>query len=191
MLGPTLVGSTVTLARLRPEHLEHYLEWFADPEVTRFLMRDTPPSLKEEEEWLERVARSETELLWGLFVQGEHIGGTGISGISWRSRHGLTGTMIGDRRWWGRGIATEAMGMRTRYAFEELGLEKLVTQVFEGNVASRRALERVGYQTVGVRRHHEYRHGQWWDVWLGELLRDDWLRRQSTPEGIPVSRTNY
>ena len=177
MLGPTLVGSRVTLARIRLEHLEHYIEWFADPQVTRFLERDTPPTLKEEEEWLERVARSETDVMWGLFVQDEHIGSTGISGINWRSRHAMSGTMIGDRRWWGRGIATEAMGMRTRYAFEELGLNKLVTHVYEGNVASRRALERVGYQTVGVQRQHEYRHGQWWDVWLGELLREDWLQR--------------
>jgi len=176
MLGPTLVGSTVTLARIRPEHLEHYLDWFADPEVNRFLGRDTPPSLKEEEEWLERLARSETDVMWGLFVQDEHIGSSGIHRINWRSRRGETGTLIGDRRFWGRRIATESMGMRTRYAFEEMGLEKLVTQVFEGNTASRRALEQVGYQTVGVQRHHEYRHGQWWDVWLGELLREDWLR---------------
>jgi hypothetical protein len=33
------------------------------------------------------------------------------------------------------------MALRTRYAFEELGLEKLVTTVFEGNRASRRELE--------------------------------------------------
>jgi hypothetical protein len=26
--------SMVTLAPLNPEHLDHYMEWFADPEVT-------------------------------------------------------------------------------------------------------------------------------------------------------------
>ncbi len=170
-----LVGSLVTLAPIKPEHLEHYLEWFADPEVTRFLTRDAPPTLKEEEEWLERVARSETDVVWGLFVEDEHIGSTGIHGINWRSRHAVTGTLIGDRRRWGRGIGTESMVLRTGYAFGELGLEKLITHVFEGNVASRRALEKVGYRTVGVHRRHEYRHNQWWDVWIGELLREHWL----------------
>jgi len=34
MLGPTLTGSTVVLAPLMPEHLDHYLLWFADPSRT-------------------------------------------------------------------------------------------------------------------------------------------------------------
>jgi RimJ/RimL family protein N-acetyltransferase len=182
MLGPILVGSRVTLAPIKPEHLEHYIQWFADPQVTRFLARDAPPTPKEEEEWLESVGRSDKDVIWGLFAQEEHIGSTGIHGINWRSRHAVTGTLIGDRSWWGRGIATESMELRNRYAFEELGLEKLVTHVFEGNTASRRALEHVGYLTVGVHRRHEYRNGVWWDVWIGELLREEWLRRQRPAE---------
>jgi [ribosomal protein S5]-alanine N-acetyltransferase len=178
MLGPTLVGSKVTLAPIKPEHLSHYLEWFADAEVTRFLMRDTPPTLKDEEAWFERVARSEQDVIWGLFVEGTHIGSTGIHQIDWRNRRGMTGILIGDRTWWGRGIAGDSHALRTRYAFEELGLQKLVTQVCDGNTASRRALERVGYRTVGIYRRHEFRRGQWWDVWIGELLRDEWLVRQ-------------
>jgi ribosomal-protein-alanine N-acetyltransferase len=175
MLGPTLAGPTVTLAPIKPEHLEHYVEWFADPHVTRFLTRDTAVTLQQEREWLDGVARSETEVAWGIFVEGQHIGGTAVSRIDWRNRHGVTGIIIGDRNWWGRGIATEAMSMRTQYAFEELALEKLITQVVEGNVASRRALVKVGYTTVGMYRRHEFRHNQWWDVWIGELLREDWL----------------
>ncbi len=177
MLGPILRGTTVTLAPLKPEHLEHYLEWFADPEVTRFLTLDLVVTMKQEEEWFERVSNSHNEVAWGVFVEGEHIGGTGITQINWRSRHAVTGLIIGDKQWWGRGVASEAMAIRTRYAFEELGMEKLVTQVFEGNTASRRALEKVGYQTVGIFRHHEFRHNGWWDVWIGELLCEDWLTR--------------
>ena len=52
------------------------------------------------------------------------------------------------------------MALRTRYAFEELGLEKVMTTVVEGNTASRRALEKVGYQTVGIYRHQEFRHNR-------------------------------
>ncbi|MBV9547200.1 MAG: N-acetyltransferase, partial [Chloroflexi bacterium] len=49
MLGPTLTGQMVTLAPLKPEHLQHYVEWFADPEVTRYLTRDVVVTLKQEE----------------------------------------------------------------------------------------------------------------------------------------------
>ena len=75
------------------------------------------------------------------------------------------------------------MRLRTRYAFQELGLETLVTHVLEGNTASRRALESVGYQTVGTYRRHEYRQGRWWDAWIGELLREEWLKQPGLAEG--------
>ena len=71
------------------------------------------------------------------------------------------------------------MRLRSRYAFDELGLEKLVTYVNEGNVASRRALEHAGYQTAGIHRQHEWVHGQWSDVWIGELLRETWRAQQT------------
>lgn len=181
MLGPILNGQIVTLAPIKPEHLEHYVEWFADPQVTRFLGQDTAVTLQQEHDWLEGVARSEREVLWGIFVEGRHIGGTAVSRINWRHRHGMTGTMIGDRTWWGRGIATEAMTLRTDYAFGELGLEKLITQVVEDNVASRRALEKVGYTTAGIYRRHEFRENHWRDVWIGELLREAWQTRHERP----------
>jgi [ribosomal protein S5]-alanine N-acetyltransferase len=182
MLGPTLVGRNVTLGPLAPEHLGDYCRWFADPEVTRYLHRNNPPSLREEQEWFDRVVASESEVVWGLFAEGQHIGSVGLSQISWRHRRATSGTLIGDKGWWGRGIATEAMGLRTRYAFEELGLEKLTTTVDEANQASRRALERAGYRTVGTYRRHRFRAGVWADVWIGELLRADWAAHEPPVE---------
>ena len=62
MLGPTLAGQLVTLAPLKPEHLEHYVEWFADPEVTQYLTLDLVFTLKQEEEWLDRISRSNSDV---------------------------------------------------------------------------------------------------------------------------------
>jgi [ribosomal protein S5]-alanine N-acetyltransferase len=180
MLGPTLVGRSVALGALYPEHLGDYCRWFADPEVTRYLPRDSPPSLREEQEWFDRIVASRTEVVWALFADGQHIGSIALSQIDWRDRRALTGILIGEKSWWGRGVATEAMQLRTRYAFEELGLEKLITNVDEDNEASRRALERVGYRTVGVYRRHHFRRGTWADVWIGELLRADWAATRSS-----------
>jgi RimJ/RimL family protein N-acetyltransferase len=179
MFGPTLHGASVTLAPLEPEHLEHYCHWFADPEVTRFLKLQAPPTLAEEQAWFQRTAASDSDVVWGLFADGQHIGSTAIHRINWRNRRALTGIVIGDRTWWGRGVATQAHALRTRYAFDELNLEKLVTTVIEGNTASRRALERVGYCSIGVHRRHEFRGGQWWDTRIFELLSEEWRERQS------------
>ena len=71
------------------------------------------------------------------------------------------------------------MQLRTRYAFRELNLHKLMTEVDAENEASRKALERNGYRTVGVRREETFREGKWHDRWLGEVLRADWEKTQA------------
>jgi [ribosomal protein S5]-alanine N-acetyltransferase len=176
MLGPILVGERITLGPILPEYLPNYCRWFADLEITAYLKTIMPFTLKQEEEWLERVARSETDVVWAILADGEHIGGTGLHRINWIHRRAMSGIAIGERRCWGRGYATEAMRLRTAFAFENLGLEKVWTTVLTENVASRRALEKVGYREVGIQRRHHYRLGRWQDEWLGEILREDWER---------------
>jgi RimJ/RimL family protein N-acetyltransferase len=71
------------------------------------------------------------------------------------------------------------MALRTRYAFRELNLQKLVTEVYVDNLASRKALERNGYRTVGVHKRHFFSRGTWHDVWVGEVLREEWEESQA------------
>ena len=106
------------------------------------------------------------------------IGTTGIHSIDWPNRNAVTGNLIGAKDLWGKGYGSETVAVRTRYAFELLGLEKLKTLVLAENLASRRALEKSGYQQCGLQRREEWRRGAWHDVWLGEVLRDDWLAAQ-------------
>lgn len=47
--------------------------------------------------------------------------------------------------YWGRGIATEAIGAITRYAIDAHGLTRLYALPFARNAASCRALEKAGY----------------------------------------------
>jgi RimJ/RimL family protein N-acetyltransferase len=176
MLGPILQGERVRLEPPRPEYIPTYQRWFADMELTRYLVYRFPFTVKQEEEWLEAVAKDEHRVIWAIVLKttGKLIGNTGLEKISWRNRHAESGTLIGERDEWGKGYATEAMRLRTRYAFRELGLEKVFTHVIDGNEASRRALERVGYRQCGVWRRHVLVDGEWRDAWLGEILRDEW-----------------
>ena len=70
------------------------------------------------------------------------------------------------------------MRLRTRYASASQSAQAM-TEVFVGNEASRRALEKNGYRSVGVSRDHFFTLGRWHDVWRGEVLREDWERAQT------------
>lgn len=183
MFGPILTGERIRLVPPGEEMIPLFCEWFADTTVNRYLNLRFPPSSKMEEEWYNRTARSDHDIVWAITVEGKPIGSTGIHSIDWLNRHATTGTIIGDRSEWGKGYGSETMRLRTRYAFENLNLEKLMTQVFEGNDASRRALEKAGYRQYGLAHKHMYLNGKWYDSWMGEILRDDWLAANSHAEG--------
>jgi RimJ/RimL family protein N-acetyltransferase len=174
MFGPLLRGEKVTLRPARENDAEDFVRWFADMEVTRFLSRRMAITLQQEQEFLKKLGESKDDVWWVLEADGKAIGATGIHRIDWIDAHGTTGIMIGEKDHWRKGYATEAMQLRTRYAFRELNLHKLLTEVDTDNEASKKALERNGYKAVGIRREQTFREGKWKDRWLGEVLRDDW-----------------
>jgi RimJ/RimL family protein N-acetyltransferase len=162
----------------RESDAEHFVRWFADMDVTRHLGRRTAISLQQEQEFLKKVGESKDAVWWVIEAEGKAIGATGIHRINWLDANGSTGIVIGEKTSWGKGYATEAIQLRTRYAFRELNLHKLMTEVDTENEASRKALERNGYRIVGVRREQTFREGKWKDRWLGEVLRADWEKTQ-------------
>lgn len=178
MLGPILRGEKISLEPAQLEDLPIFIRWFADPDITRTLLVRFPPSLKQEEEWYDRVASDDTTVHWKLVAGGRTIGVTGIHDIDRLNRHATTGTVIGERSEWGKGYASEAVRLRTVFAFEELGLERLETESFAHNRPMHRALEKSGYSKIGTRHRYIYRGGEWLDAHIFELLRDDWLARQ-------------
>lgn len=173
MLGPNLVGDTVRLGPPPEDFAEIVLTWFADPEISRYVILN-PLTLAQERQFLARAAANPDMVFWAIWVGDEPIGTTGIRDIDWRNRHGDTGSMIGVAEYRGRGYGTAAHQLRTGYAFEELGLEKLVTTARSDNLPSIRALQRVGYREVGFLRKHTFHDGRWYDTWIDEVLREEW-----------------
>lgn len=155
--------------------------WFEDMEVTSRISVRLPPSLELERDWLKRMAEDQNSILWAIDHEGRLVGTTGIHAIDWAGQHGTTGTLIGDRTAWGKGIAREMMRLRADFAFTQLPLRKLKSGYLEGNEASRRAQEGAGYREVGRLRQEIFRDGRWLDLILTEILREDWERARKDP----------
>lgn len=174
MYGPIIQGSQF---RLRPPRLEDaptMVEWFADQEVTALLNMRMAMSVEAEEAWLRRAQDASDLISWVIEHEGRCVGTTGIMAIDWANQHGTTGTLIGDKTVWGRGIARELMRLRADYAFTQQPFGKLKSGYLEGNEASRRAQLGAGYREVGRLHREHFRDGRWLDHILTELLREDW-----------------
>lgn len=79
------------------------------------------------------------------------------------------------RGYWGRGIMTDAVKAYVVYAFEELGLRKLVAHCFELNIGSARVLEKSGFKLEGRLRKHFRKDGRLLDARIYGVLKEDLL----------------
>jgi len=177
--GPVIQGKLVRLRPPKPEDASPMVGWFEDLEVTHFGGRRKALSLEMENSWLERTARDLDSVVWVIEVDGRAVGMTTIREMDWKNGFGITGTVIGDRSLWGRGIGRETMQLRSRYAFTQLPLRKLKSSYFEGNTASGRAQAAAGYREVGRYRADRYVDGKWVDEVMTEVLREDWQKANS------------
>jgi RimJ/RimL family protein N-acetyltransferase len=73
----------------------------------------------------------------------------------------------------GRGIARRALGLLTRWGFDELGLERLELRISVANAASERVAEGAGYRREGVLRSVHFKEGRRIDLGVWSLLRSD------------------
>jgi RimJ/RimL family protein N-acetyltransferase len=76
--------------------------------------------------------------------------------------------------WWGRGYALEATRAVVDYAFGQLGLNRVYAHYMTRNSASRRVLEKAGFQSEGLLRERVRKWGKFEDVVITAILRKDW-----------------
>lgn len=133
--------------------------------VTRYLSMGGAPVLEDEHEWFDKARTDKTQLNWGIWVvKGESrqlIGGTSLMDI--KKSHTLqaeSGSLIANKEFWGKGIATATHKARTWYAFEQMGLARISSCVIQGNIASKKALLHSGYSFTHMRRNIEFSDGQ-------------------------------
>jgi RimJ/RimL family protein N-acetyltransferase len=83
---------------------------------------------------------------------------------------------------WGCGFAAEAAGAVVRYAFAELGLNRICAHHMVRNPASGRVLKRIGMKREGVLRQRVRKWGVFEDVVVQAIIRDDWRVRNESSQ---------
>ncbi len=176
MKNPFLIGELVYLRPLDRADAPAVVPWVNDPEITRSLRIYRPLNLQAEEEYIDQIRKSETDVTLGLCVRGDDrfIGVTGLHAIDFKNRHTGFGIVIGERTEWDKGYGTDATRLMVNYAFATLNLNRVWLQVYEFNVRGRKTYEKVGFRVEGIQRQDRYSDGRYWDTTLMAVLREEW-----------------
>jgi len=93
-------------------------------------------------------------------VAGEAVGGVGfVPGSDVERFSAEIGYWLSETLW-GRGIATEAVVLVTHFTFDQLNMLRVFALPFADNVASRRVLEKAGYECEGILRASSVKFGE-------------------------------
>jgi [ribosomal protein S5]-alanine N-acetyltransferase len=171
-----LAGERVRLVPIdRALHLDNALRWLNDPAVIASLELNLGVTRRQEEAFFDRVeASSEREIVWAIQDEhDEHVGFIGLNSIHWRHRLATGGLVLGEKSAWGRGLATDAVQVRSRFVFETLGLHRLEGHTI--NPAMKRVYEKAGYHREGTFREAVWREGSWRDADAYSLLDRDYF----------------
>ncbi len=165
----------------------NYVSWLNDKEINQYLeTRWETHSLESVRDYVRSLSVSDGDVLFGVFSQlssHKHIGNIKLSKIDKNHHTAEIGFLIGEKAYWGRGLASEAIGCVCSWALNTLGIKKINAGSYGQNQASIRTLEKIGFELEGILRSQ---------VRLNTHSRDDLLRygmiqrtRHELPPEIP------
>jgi RimJ/RimL family protein N-acetyltransferase len=119
-----------------------------------------PYTEAEADAWLALSHTDPVAAGWAIEVDGVAVGGIGLrAGQDVYARSAHIGYWLGEP-FWGRGIATDAVGTVTGHALTGLGFVRLEAPVFAWNPASMRVLEKCGYIREAIMRKSVFKDGE-------------------------------
>ena len=140
---------------------ETYLSWMNDYEVQKYTeQKGLKHSLNSITDFVNEKLESKNDYLFGIFSNDLHIGNIKLGPINWRHKTAQISYFIGNRDYWGQGIATLCISTVCKFASEELGLKKINGGVYSVNYPSQKVLEKCDFVKEGVRKKQKIYNGE-------------------------------
>lgn len=167
---------------LRPLELNDHnrtWKWRNDTDITEQLAGSVfPVSPEREKEWMEEVVLSDrNQIRFGIVLEenDELIGMVNLTHIDWINRNAEFSILIGEKKQWGKGYGKKAMTEILKFGFNERNLERIYLYVNIDHTPAISLYENLGFQKEGTLRKHHFRKGQYRDVFLYSILKEEYV----------------
>lgn len=178
-----LIGKRISLHGLTEKEIQPdapYYSWLDDLSLDTFTERSRfPNSEKKMRQYFERAEKRQDLVLLGIFDRqtDTHIGNVTFQEIDWIRGRACMGYLLGDKKFHGQNIATEAVVMFMYFGFAKLNLGRIYTDINENHRASLRVAEKAGLVVEGRLREHFVVNGVPADSIIFGALRHEWMER--------------
>jgi RimJ/RimL family protein N-acetyltransferase len=172
---PPLADDRVSLRLFEAADAEPILRACQDPDIARWTTIPQPYQLEDAQSFIEETQQAWVDGRDPTFVVVERASGELVGAIGLRRER----PDVWEVGYWiaagarGRGIATAALRLISRWAIDELGAQRIGLLVYVGNDASARVAEKAGYRREGILRRYALQRGELRDAIIHSRLPED------------------
>lgn len=136
----------VKIRPLEPKDALTSVKWRNDPEVFKYTgsVYTHTITLENEIEWVNRVIGNVDEYRCAIIADGKYVGNIYLTGI--HDEEAEYHIFIGDKSFWGKGVAKMASQLIINHGFENLHLTRINLSVRPQNTAAHRLYQNLGFR---------------------------------------------
>ena len=184
-------GKNVDLVVLDEEAVEKtdWFNWFNDEENTKYLKHGKYPNTRAKQLafYKSEIENNPKKLQVGIFHKEDKvlIGVISLNNIDFLNRTCHTGVIIGIKKYRKIFCYLEAYTLLLKHAFEQLNMNKISDGSISKDVADF-LIKTVGFKLEGIRRKEQYMNGDYVDLYLIGLLKEDFYKGSYDNIKLPV-----
>lgn len=170
---PVLTTERFLLQQVLPEDQQFIFEGLSHPGIIPFygVRYDSFEAAATQMEWYEKSYREGTGHPWKIIdkISGEKIGVVAYYYFKPEHRKAEVGFWLFPH-YWNKGITTEVLKTVITYCQNEKGIHRLEAFVEEGNMASCRVMEKLGFVYEGTMKECEIKEGKYISLLVYSLI---------------------
>ena len=164
----------IYLRAFEPEDYKTTIEWRKDDDIwdmlggTKYFVSEAY-----EKKWIENEIFGSRDVKLAICLKDSnlHIGNVYFTDINQLNQSCHTHVLIGNKDYWGKGYAREALELGISYMTGERNIHRFEARILESNNASLRMHQKCGYEIEGLLRKSVYKNGKFQNQYIVALLK--------------------
>lgn len=170
-----LKGNLIGLTAVEKTDIKQLMDWRNNAENRKYFREYRELNMTMQEQWFQqKVINDQNTIMFSIrrLNDNELLGCCGFVYINWVHRHADLSLYIGweDVYIDEVGYAEDACRVLLNYGFEELGFNKVWTEIYEFDDRKRKLYDKIGFKQDGLLRQNYYSDGRWFDSRILSIL---------------------
>jgi len=162
MKSPIIQTPDYIIRPFKKEDVLLWQTWDIDLEIQAHMPEplNELQDIQEQYEYIKECEKDEEGYYWSIETNdGITIGTISLTEINSHHKVAEIGIVIGDKNYWGKGVATQVIFELIKYAFINLDIKYISAEVEEPNIPMQKVFKKVGFKKDGLFENARIKNG--------------------------------